>query len=68
MNYIQQLTGDLELKFVVVQNGSFDINTVREGRPSSFTSNNNNFELQGLRIQKNDLRPTYSKELCHGYT
>lgn len=54
---IQQLTGDLQLAFVVVQNGSFDINTVRNGRPSSFTSDNNNFELQGLRIRKEGPRP-----------
>lgn len=54
---IQQLTGDLQLGFVVVQNASFDINTMREGRPSSFTSDNNNFELQGLRIRQNETRP-----------
>jgi hypothetical protein len=54
---IQQLTGNLQLAFVIVQNASFDINTVREGRPSSFTSQQNNFELQGLRIQQNAPRP-----------
>ncbi len=54
---IQQLTGNLELAFVIVQNGSFDINTMREGRPSSFTSYNNNFELQGLRIKQDAPRP-----------
>jgi hypothetical protein len=54
---IQQLTGNLQLAFVVVQNASFDINTMREGRPSSFTSDKNNFELQGLRIQENALQP-----------
>lgn len=54
---IQQLTGNMELAFVVVQNASFDINTIREGRPSSFTSDNNNFELQGLRIQEKATKP-----------
>ena len=54
---IQQLTGNMQLAFVIVQNGSFDINTMREGRPSSFTSDNNNFELQGLRIKQNAQRP-----------
>jgi hypothetical protein len=54
---IQQLTGNMELAFVVVQNASFDITTTREGRPSSFTSDNNNFELQGLRIQEKAARP-----------
>lgn len=54
---VQQLTGDMQLAFVSVQNGSFDINTTREGRPSSFTSDHNNFELQGLRAQKDAPRP-----------
>lgn len=54
---VQQLTGDMQLAFVSVQNGSFNINTTREGRPSSFTSDNNNFELQGLRIRKAAARP-----------
>jgi hypothetical protein len=54
---IRQLTGDLRLAFVVVDNGSFDINTIRDDKPSSFTSDHNNFELRGLRIQKNAPRP-----------
>lgn len=54
---IQQLTGDLQLKIVMVENASFDINTMREGRPSSFTSDNNNFELQGLRINQKAAKP-----------
>lgn len=53
---IRQLTGDMQVAFVVVNNGSFDINTMREGKPSSFTSNNNNFEMQGLRIAKDASR------------
>lgn len=53
---VQQLMGDMQLAFVTVQNGSFDINATREGRPSSFTSDNNNFELQGLRIKKEAAR------------
>jgi hypothetical protein len=63
---IQQLTGDLHLAFVVVENGSFDINTVREGdgRPSSFTSNHNNFEVQGLRVQKDAPRPLTVKSFA----
>ncbi|MBC7949486.1 MAG: hypothetical protein H7Y42_16485 [Chitinophagaceae bacterium] len=61
---IQQLTGDLHLAFVVVENGSFDIKTVREGRPSSFTSDHNNFELQGLRIQKNAPQPLTVKSFA----
>ncbi|MFI5128391.1 MAG: hypothetical protein ACHQFX_00305 [Chitinophagales bacterium] len=54
---IQLLTGDMELAFVVVTNGSFDINTIRDGRPGSFTSDHNNFEMQGLRIDKGASRP-----------
>lgn len=54
---VQQLTGDLQLKFVIVENGSFDINTMRQGHPSSFVSRNNNFEMQGLRIRKDAPRP-----------
>lgn len=54
---ILQLTGNMQLAFVIVQNGSFDITTMREGRPSSFTSDHNNFELQNLRIQENAPRP-----------
>jgi len=53
---VQQLTGDMQLAFVVVENGSFDINTLREGRPSSFTSDHNNFELQGFEVKKNGPR------------
>lgn len=54
---IQQLIGDMFLSYVSVQNGSFNINTQREGSPNSFTSNNNNFELQGFRVQKNTEKP-----------
>ncbi len=53
---VQQLTGDMQLAFVVVENGSFDINTLREGRPSSFTSDHNNFELQGFEVKKDGPR------------
>jgi len=54
---IRQLTGDLLLNFVVVNNASFDINTIRNGKPSSFTSNKNNFEIQGLTIDNDAARP-----------
>lgn len=54
---IQQLTGDMQLAFVVVENASFDINIARDKQTSSFTSDHNNFELQGLSIEKNAPRP-----------
>ncbi|MBL7741498.1 MAG: hypothetical protein JNK14_19920 [Chitinophagaceae bacterium] len=60
---VQQLTGDLQVKYVVVENGSFNINTVREGKPSSFTSSHNNFEVQGLSIEKNSPNPLKVKSL-----
>lgn len=54
---IRQLTGDMYLNFVVVNNASFDIKTTRDGNPNSFTSQENNFEIQGLRIDKEAARP-----------
>ena len=54
---IQQLTGDLQLGFVIVNNADFDINTIRDGHPSSFTFTRNNFELQGLSITDDEKRP-----------
>ncbi|WP_276501175.1 DUF748 domain-containing protein [Terrimonas pollutisoli] len=54
---IRQLTGNMHLAFVVVENGSFDINTTRDGQLSSFTSEKNNFELQGLQIRKYGPKP-----------
>lgn len=54
---LQQLTGELDIGFVVVENGSFDINTVRDGSPTSFTSADNNFSIQGLRVREDGERP-----------
>jgi hypothetical protein len=54
---VRQLTGDMFLNFVVVNNASFDIKTLRNGRPSSFASKGNNFEMQGLRIDNDAKRP-----------
>jgi hypothetical protein len=54
---IRQLTGNLALNYVIVNNASFDINTVRNNRPSSFTSSGNNFEMQGLTIDNQALHP-----------
>jgi len=56
-NIIRQLTGDLFLNYVVVNNASFDITTLRRGNPSSFTSSGNNFEMQGLQIDNDSKRP-----------
>jgi hypothetical protein len=61
---IQQLTGDMLLNFVVVKNASFNINTVRNGNPSSFTSEQNNFEIQGLSIDKEAPKPLRVKKFA----
>jgi hypothetical protein len=61
---IQQLTGDMQLAFVVVNNASFDINTIRDGKPNSFTSDHNNFEMQGLRIEKKSEHPLTVKSFA----
>ena len=52
-NIIKQLTGDLILDNVVVSNADFNIETLRDGIPNSFTFSNNNFEMQGLTIDQN---------------
>lgn len=49
-NIVQQLTGDLLLGFVVVENASFNIKTIKDGQPNSFVFSNNNFEMQGLSV------------------
>ena len=59
---IRHLTGQLSLNFVVVNNASFDINTIRNNNPSSFTSAGNNFEMQGLTINDDAKRPLRVKK------
>lgn len=56
-NIIEQLTGDLLLAHVVVNNAAFNIKTLREGVPSSFTFSNNNFAMQGLRVEQESPKP-----------
>ncbi len=54
---IQQLTGNIALKNVIISDGSFDIRTERNGVPNTFTSEHNNFELKGLKILQNAPKP-----------
>ena len=54
---IQQLTGDMQLNFVIVNNASFNIITINNGKPNSFSSDHNNFEMQGLSVDKEASRP-----------
>ncbi|MBZ4188270.1 hypothetical protein [Niabella beijingensis] len=49
---LQQLFGDVMLNYVIVQNAGININTIRKGKVNTFTSTNNNFELQGLMIRQ----------------
>ncbi|MBE2229091.1 MAG: hypothetical protein IAE96_00435 [Chitinophagaceae bacterium] len=54
---VQQLTGDLLVDHVVVRNADFHIRTRVEKRNASFDFTQNNFELQGLRVARNDPKP-----------
>lgn len=56
-NIIQQLTGDLDLNHVVVANADFNILTIKDGIPNSFVFSKNNFEMNGLSINKNAEKP-----------
>lgn len=61
---IQQLTGDLQLGFVVVNNADFNIKTIKDGRPTSFSFTNNNFEMQGLSIDQDAPNPLKVKSFA----
>ena len=54
---IQQLTGDLLLNYIGVTNAGIDITTYRDGNPTSFSSDKNNFEMKGLSIDQNRPKP-----------
>ncbi len=56
-NIIKQLTGNLELENVVVSNADFNIRTMRDGVPNSFTFNQNSFEINGLTIDQDAKSP-----------
>ncbi len=61
-NIIKQLTGDLQLGYVVVSNADFNIKTIKNGVPSSFTFSNNNFEMQGLSVVQDAPKPLTVKK------
>ncbi len=61
---IQQLTGDLRLGFVVVNNAGFNIKTKIDDKPTSFAFSNNNFELQGLSVEQNSTNPIHVKSFA----
>jgi hypothetical protein len=54
---INQLTGDLQLKYVGVKNASLNIVTTRNDKTTSFTSEQNNFEMTGLNIDHSLAEP-----------
>lgn len=54
---INQLTGDLQLGYIGVKNAALDITTTRNDKSTSFTSERNNFEMTGLRIDHSLHQP-----------
>ena len=63
-NIIKQLTGDLQVGFVVVSNADFNIKTIKEGVPNTYKFSNNNFEMQGLRIDQDAPKPLKVKNFA----
>ena len=61
---IQQLTGDLQLDFVIVSNADFNIKTIKDGQPTSFTFSKNSFEMQGLTIDQEAAKPLKIKSFA----
>ncbi len=61
---VQQLTGDLLLGFVVVNNADFHINTNTDGRLASYNFTRNTFELQGLLVARQSPRPLTVKRVA----
>ncbi|MEO5947827.1 MAG: hypothetical protein ABIP79_13495 [Chitinophagaceae bacterium] len=54
---IKQLTGDLIIGHVVVSNADFNIETVKDGIPNTYTFSNNNFGMQGFSIDQGAKNP-----------
>ncbi len=54
---INQLTGDMQLNYVGVRNAEVSITTNRNDKSTSFTSEKNNFEMTGLRIDHSLSQP-----------
>ena len=61
---IEQLTGDIQLGYVVVSNADFNIKTVKSDKPSSYTFSNNNFEMQGLSVNQDARKPVKVKSFA----
>lgn len=61
---IKQLTGDLQLGYLIVTNADFNIKTEKDGNPSSFTFSRNSFEMQGLSIDQEANKPIKVKNFA----
>lgn len=56
-NIVKQLTGNLLLGFVGVENADFNIRITNEGNPSTYTFTRNSFVMQGLSIDQEAEKP-----------
>lgn len=54
---IQELTGDLLLNYIGVTNATVDVTSYKNGEPTTFSSDHNNFEMTGLSIDQNSSKP-----------
>lgn len=56
---IQQLLGDMVLNYIGVKEANIDVNTIKAGKTSTFSSSHNNFEIYGLVVRQNTERPVH---------
>ncbi len=61
---IEELTGNIQLGYVLVSNADFNINTIKNGVPSSFTFSNNNFQMTGMEIDEDAPKPIKVKSFA----
>lgn len=54
---VQQLLGDLRLRYVGVKNAAITVNTVKKGRANIFSSSQSNFEIYDLVVRQDEQRP-----------
>jgi hypothetical protein len=61
---IEQLTGDLQLGYVGMENADFNIKSVKNGKPNSFVFTKNNFDMEGLSIDQEATKPIKVKKFA----
>ncbi len=54
---LQQLLGDINIKYLILQNGDIAVNTHKNGKTNTFSFDKNNLEIQGLKISPDKTRP-----------